>query len=531
MNFRLISQANDYFATDTETFPLLHLWSLSIEEQFYLVFPLLVFIIWKMSKQNTKILGWSVLFIAIGSFCYCINLIDDLKRFYFPLSRFWEIGVGILLAYFEMFQNWKGFSKDLCNAMSFLGLFLIVGTMIAFPRGGATPGWISLLPVLGALILIASKPYAIVNKAILSCRPVAFVGLISYSLYLWHWPLLCYFKIIYGDESIDGKWLVLALSFVVSTIIYFILEVPVRRSNGRYSIPIMIVLLLFVVSIPYGVRSGVLPPVWMESAEVQYTKQEHLWSKGAYPTMKINDAEVSVSGASPIPNILIVGDSHAEMYFNRAIKLAKNNNVNVALLGVGGCFVSSGLINNVDDQEKISYDCLKAKRKFERLIASDEIKIMIISQKWGGYNKIFEKNSSLRNGFLASIQKFLKKGGEVFVLLDAPWDESSDETFDKRKVFRAMISKVENFSWNSWPYHPLLVPYPQDRSWERGNEAVQSIFSEKIRFIETASQVCIDNSCDLRRYYDNDHLLSVWLRDNATWLDPAFERARQLQYE
>lgn len=121
-NFRLLKDLGDYFATDATLQPLLHLWSLSIEEQFYIVFPLLCAIVWKV-RANVRVLGVTVLFITVGSLLACLLTEDQSFRFYFPFTRFWELGVGILLSYAQHFGFWRPETQSglKYNAISLLG--------------------------------------------------------------------------------------------------------------------------------------------------------------------------------------------------------------------------------------------------------------------------------------------------------------------------------------------------------------------------------------------------------------------------
>lgn len=125
-NFRLLKELGDYFANDASREPLLHLWSLAIEEQFYIIFPLLCALVWKL-RANIKALGGVVLLVTLGSFCACIFANDQSFRFYFPLTRFWELGVGIVLSYAQHFGFWRPEAQTVLkrNVFSSLGAVLL----------------------------------------------------------------------------------------------------------------------------------------------------------------------------------------------------------------------------------------------------------------------------------------------------------------------------------------------------------------------------------------------------------------------
>jgi peptidoglycan/LPS O-acetylase OafA/YrhL len=216
-----------YFDTIAELKPLLHLWSLGIEEQFYLFWPL---ILWLASKFKFNLLA-TTLVLLIGSFI--LNLFElsanPVADFYSPLTRFWELLIGATLAWWTLQEKKSPLSTATTQWLSILGMFFIFLGCKVIDKNSAFPGWLALLPVLGATSLIAAGENAWINRFLLSNRIIVWIGVISFPLYLWHWPILVFAKFIEGDEvrSHIRFWLMI-LAVILSWLTYTFIEKPIR---------------------------------------------------------------------------------------------------------------------------------------------------------------------------------------------------------------------------------------------------------------------------------------------------------------
>ena len=178
-----------YFDQTAAAKPLLHLWSLGVEEQFYLIWPATLWFLWRIGRAPAPV----VVAATTASFALCVMLSrsDPTADFYAPFARFWEFGVGALLAI-----RGAAIPPRAADGAACLGIALIVAAAFVFDASTLFPGWRALLPVAGAMLLIAAGPGAWINRIVLSNRVAVFLGLISYPLYLWHWPLLSYATIL-----------------------------------------------------------------------------------------------------------------------------------------------------------------------------------------------------------------------------------------------------------------------------------------------------------------------------------------------
>lgn len=251
-----------YFDNVAETKPLLHLWSLGIEEQFYLVWPLLLWLAWK-KKLNLLSLSCTIALLSLAWNLYHIQY-DEVATFYSPLTRFWELMSGSILAWLLLYgkQGWvfypfiKPFqsssfpsphtshshfeiSQKVGHWMSLLGTLILIYGFWRIHKEMSFPGKWALIPVLGAVLLIAAGPKAWVNQHVLSNRFMVGLGLISFPLYLWHWPLLSFARIIENVvPSIGIRMLAVIAALILAACTYFLIEKPLRYSHTKVNLKV-----------------------------------------------------------------------------------------------------------------------------------------------------------------------------------------------------------------------------------------------------------------------------------------------------
>ena len=221
-NIALLLQSG-YFDVEAAKKPLLHLWSLGIEEQFYLFWPLLLML---AVRLRMSIVAMAAL-LGIGSFLLNVALIgaNPVADFYLPISRAFELLIGAVLACGWINVN---HSSAPSNRRAWAGVALIVAAAIALNSQRAFPGWWAVLPVAGTALLL-SAPAAWVNRVVLASRPFVWVGLISYPLYLWHWPLLVFGATIkFRPLTLLEREAILLASILLAWATYRFVETPFR---------------------------------------------------------------------------------------------------------------------------------------------------------------------------------------------------------------------------------------------------------------------------------------------------------------
>ena len=266
-NFILWNEAG-YFDSSAESKPLLHLWSLGIEEQFYIVWPVLLLLAWKFNFNFLTI----TTILAIATFILNLKGVkqDVVATFYSPQTRFWELLSGSFVAWVVLYKKqafanivskingWfsqytnadeqKNITNSLANTFSFVGTFLLIYGFGQINKELSFPGMWALVPVLGATLIIISGSKAWVNRTILSNNVVIWFGLISFPLYLWHWPLLSFARIIEGGVlSRDLRIAAVILAIVFAWLTYELVERPIRfGDNSKLKVILLIVLMSIV---------------------------------------------------------------------------------------------------------------------------------------------------------------------------------------------------------------------------------------------------------------------------------------------
>ncbi len=271
-NFLLWSESG-YFDSSAEAKPLLHLWSLGIEEQFYILWPMILWLGWKRKFNPLKITA----IFTVVSFLLNEKGIgrDSVATFYSPQTRFWELLSGSLLAWFSLykkryfgsnkskfdlwlnkipfFKNSADFHKKLTDTISLIGLLVLIYGFSRINKTVLFPGNWALIPVCGAMLIIIAGPSAWVNRLILSNRLAIWFGLISFPLYLWHWPLLSFAYIInIGSPSRGVRFGVVVISIILAWLTYWIIESPMRFGGKEKSkVTALIVLLASIALVGY----------------------------------------------------------------------------------------------------------------------------------------------------------------------------------------------------------------------------------------------------------------------------------------
>ncbi len=346
-----------YFDINSAMKPLLHLWSLGVEEQFYIFWPILLIIVWHRRWKWLLV----IIFLVVGSFLLNIyySFANPSFDFYSPLTRLWELLIGAFIGVWnqknggflsfprlerrigvKFFENYQNF---VISFFTLIGIFLMTLSVLYLTGDTRYPSWYALMPVLGAAFLLV-LPKNSAGSKVLSHKGLVFLGKISYPLYLWHWPLLCFFRIVKGDQLGAGiKCIIIFASISLAYITYKLVEIPIQKNNqtGKTATLLLVAMTLvgslgFYVAFEKGLinRPAIRDIVEMESALL--SPQHFIKSDGScdntlqQPTLFPN---VCIKNSNS-PKIMIAGDSHAIALFG-GIRNGKINESAVLYAGNG----------------------------------------------------------------------------------------------------------------------------------------------------------------------------------------------------
>lgn len=419
--------ANFFFARSVSYFdegfsgqPLLHTWSLGVEEQFYLFWPLLIVLCFQLLKKSKVLADYTdaaccclpesshqhhrmgsdpivcAVFLLLGllsfGLCFILVEVNPQRAFYMFYTRAWEFCVGGLLA---LGLTRKPLARLGGNIVGTAGLLLLGYSFflvdeqylgISFLRFGVV------LPCIGTALIIATDCRSSCVNRLLATPLFDGVGKISYSLYLYHWPVIILYKRYYhiGEIGMVAAAGIVIVSFLLSTLSYLLVEQPARKnrlSDRHIFGAALMVIILFASAFHHMEKYAEAP--WRISRYVNETSITPLENPAAEciknENIDFDFLECKVAGKEQAPRIALVGDSHAPHYLPAVVSWAKKNGYDVKYIGVAGCLMLLGevRVKNLLVDSKYMAQCSSALALFASEIASDpKVEVVAIAQRF-----------------------------------------------------------------------------------------------------------------------------------------------------
>ena len=521
-NFVLWNESG-YFDNAAETKPLLHLWSLGIEEQYYIAWPLLLWLAW---KKRFNLLFITII-VAVISFWLNIASVrsNTVAAFYSPQTRFWELLGGSVLAYMALHkqnifpklkhkidmllcqmayaQLPETNGKILCNVQSVFGAILIAIGVFVITKEMHFPGWWAVLPTLGAALVISAGAHAWLNRVVLSNRVLVWFGLISFPLYLWHWPLLAFARIVEsGIPSRPIRIVAVLISITLAWITYRLIEKPVRfGKHGNEKVLFLFALMAVIGYAGYKtyehnglpLRIAAKPVVRYEGGVGREMYLDYM-NNNYHRCSNIHFRELSAKDeydyrcfqSKPDQEIdmVIIGDSHADHLLHGLASTLKSINV-VSFMQIG--------LPTIDNKY--------FSEAFLFIIHNKNIKTVVLSAQWK--TKITARDDTTKLELSKTLTTLINENKRVYVIDDIP----SYSFNPNRCKYQRLFSLSENLCTQ-----PLHEHKAQSNMYSKFlSEIVASV--KNAHYIPVDQYFCDASKCSMVNdkdiLYRDEHHLSI----------------------
>ncbi len=531
-------QQSGYFDSAAEFKPLLHLWSLGVEEQFYFLLPPILWLTYGRPRQL-------LILVLIGAASFACNIFyifqqDSVSSFFLPQARVWEFLAGTALALQQRKSGADWLEKSrFRDAGSIIGLITVLASGY-FCRDGNYPGFAALAPVTGTALIIAAGSQSWASRYVLSLKPAVGIGLISYSLYLWHWPVLAIPRIITMQPPTAAvSTLAVLLSIALAILSYRFIELPFRKRPANAAMTTLLAaqaVFVFALGLVALAKPGPTLPTWSLAAdESRILRSVKAWD---FPNMrwkpfKVEGVTFYARKSGLEREALFIGDSNVEQYAPRVDELISRD----AQGHLSAVFASSPggpPIPGVVRADNLASD--RYVRTALRYAQQSKVDTVVIGALWHGFlglnseSYVYSDKEPWRgktlhsdNGrhaldALSAVLTTLRDAGKkMYLILPLP----TGDAFDPQMLFRRTAFSVEITSKGGAARTVLMAD-------------IAPVWSALVRIANDAGAILVDPFASLcshdtcpaidvdgeALYRDKNHLSPYYVRTHATFIDP-----------
>jgi len=513
-NFFFWREHGGYFEANSQEAPLLHTWSLAVEEQYYFVWPIMLIFMFKLFGSRNTI--WLTIIITL-IFTWLSELGTQMTigaAYYLLPTRFYELLAGSALAL--LIPLLPSISKNIKHLLSILGLSLIIFSALYLTKSESFPGYNALYPVLGTLLLIVSNN-SIINR-LLALRPFVYTGKISYSLYLWHWPIFAFLRYATIELTLFVQIISIILTCLLSILSYHFIEQPIRvrsfHSRKKLYTYLYILPCIGFVGITYsivsqvGVHSRFSSQINIQDQALNSSKRNNPCISSyheAKDSPKLNCQFGMIKDNSP--KVLIYGDSHANHLTPFFTKLVDDAEISLQEYTLNRCLPISSInwgsnmykANLCAERNKLALNHIK-QSSFDYVVLAaswPEIETKRLINNEGTDLTNINKLSLLQEGLEETVSAIRKTGAKVIIVKDLPTlGGKSPKCTLQNEVFNNNLSCSISHNKNK-----LISKLISDV--ESKFDDVYSIDIQKLYCFEGACSMSLGN---MPLYRDDDHL-------------------------
>jgi peptidoglycan/LPS O-acetylase OafA/YrhL len=558
-NWHFAAQSVDYFAQDIEPSPVLHLWSLAIEEQFYLVWPTLMLAVtwfWRRRGHSVRPALWVTLaLVTVGSLALGIHLTDaqPASAYFSTFGRAWELALGGALALLGAVR----IPRAIAAALGWAGLAAIVYAALTFDATTPFPGLAALVPTLGtvALILAGSSVYAASKRSpagLLGLAPVRYVGRISYSWYLWHWPALVFAAVLWGPLSVAAGIAVVAASWIPTHLTHVWVEDPVRRARSLVRMPSRALALglgCMAIALATGFMLRDVQPS-LQAAPVAEVKGAAALAEQPTPQQRADAVRpsplraradrsrayydgclVGISGTNSNRclygdphgkrTLILFGDSHAMQYFSAMEELAKVNDWRLIALTKAECTPGEVPIRSmVADREYSQCDAWR-EDSLQRIEDAGTRAIVVMSGDTAYTPYDSEGNelsgpaaaTAMEAGYVETLHRIDRAGLRTAVIRDTPASASD--------VPSCVSEDLEDLG---------ACAFPRVRDPDKEYDVRAAKHTPGAHLIDLTAEICPGEVCravigNALVFRDKSHLTATFARTLSPWIETGLREA------